>query len=274
MSRFIAFIAGLVVATGFGSPAFGEELGFYLWLMGGQQLGENTQLTDAPITAEMRVKKSTKAARVLEKYSTLKPVAVRDGSIVVLSHSHDSLRSEPTVQDSSATFVIDFDEPAVEELVREASAQSDGKLTPEELSHFVYRHVSQKTHSRGFDIASRVAVTGEGDCTEHANLLTAMARANGYPSRVVFGVLAMESDSNVQFFGHAWSEIHDGVRWQRADATRPVEPDPGIRYRYLPIMPMTDEGPGYVMGAIERTTIWPSQVRIINAEYAEGSDPY
>jgi hypothetical protein len=41
----------------------------------------------------------------------------------------------------------------------------------------------------------------------------------GWPARVVLGVVLVPQESTVRAFGHAWTEIHDGRRWQRADAT-------------------------------------------------------
>jgi hypothetical protein len=42
--------------------------------------------------------------------------------------------------------------------------------------------------------------------------------------------------------GHAWAEIHDGGRWQIADAAALNIPAP---LRYLPLAALTDEGPGF-----------------------------
>ena len=107
-----------------------------------------------------------------------------------------------------------------------------------------------------------MARTGSGDCTEHAVLLTALARANGIPARVVFGMLLIETDDAVHAYGHAWTEVHAEGRWQVLDATLPAEPGPEVWTRYVPIMPLVNEGPGYMMGVIELATVWPAGVRI------------
>ncbi len=64
------------------------------------------------------------------------------------------------------------------------------------------------------DVLSRMA----GDCTEHALVFTALARALGIPSRVVGGVMYC-GDELGAFAWHAWAEIHDGARWITIDPT-------------------------------------------------------
>ncbi len=128
---------------------------------------------------------------------------------------------------------------------------------------FVNKHISHKTNLRGYDIASKVAKTGSGNCTEHAFLLIALARAKGYPARVVVGILVFAVDQNAQSFGHAWSEIHDGQAWQRYDATLPDNRNPGEWLRYLPLMPLVNEVPGYTMGLIEISSVLPRNVQLV-----------
>ena len=56
---------------------------------------------------------------------------------------------------------------------------------------------------RGDRTAVEVLETRTGDCTEHSVLLVALARALGYPARVVVG---MVSDGSVFAF-HMWAEV-------------------------------------------------------------------
>ena len=55
-----------------------------------------------------------------------------------------------------------------------------------------------------------------GDCSEHALLFVALARAAGIPAREVGG-LAYPGDEPPLFGWHAWAEIHDGSQWVSVD---------------------------------------------------------
>jgi hypothetical protein len=80
---------------------------------------------------------------------------------------------------------------------------------------------------------------------------------------VVVGILVVAVDQKAQSFGHAWTEIHDGQAWQRFDATLPENRNPGEWLRYLPFMPLVNEGPGYTMGLIEISSALPRNVRLV-----------
>jgi transglutaminase-like putative cysteine protease len=115
----------------------------------------------------------------------------------------------------ASTFVVDYDEPDVQELL---AGVPRGKRTPHGLEEFVSKAIANKTYARGFDIASRVAKFKSGDCTEHAVLLAALLRAVKIPARVAFGVVvALGPDSHFAA-GHAWVEFAEKGRWQRLDA--------------------------------------------------------
>lgn len=60
--------------------------------------------------------------------------------------------------------------------------------------------------------------TRRGDCSEHALLLTTLARAAGIPAREVGGLMYM-GDRFQAFGGHAWSEVVLGGRWVPVDPT-------------------------------------------------------
>lgn len=118
-----------------------------------------------------------------------------------------------------------------------------GDASPERLRELVDAAIPDESMGRGWDLASRVATTGSGDCTEHAMLLTALARAAGLPARVALGVLLVQEQGRVHAFGHAWSEIHDGAsgRWRPLDATPlPQQVDAVV---HLPTALLADEVP-------------------------------
>jgi hypothetical protein len=161
------------------------------------------------------------------------------------------------------SFVLDFDEPALAPL-RDALAREHGaQPSLEALRDFTGRAIARKTMERGWDLASVVAQNGVGDCTEHAVLLAALARAAGRPARVVVGVLFAETEAGVLAFGHAWAEIHVDGAWRRVDAT-PVAA--WGRVRYLPLFALEDESPGCGMALAAATqALWVREIELSRA---------
>jgi transglutaminase-like putative cysteine protease len=175
---------------------------------------------------------------------------------------------DPDVHTQSS-FLLDFDEPSVEAATRELSS-GPARPSPAAIEAFVNRYIVDKTYARGFDIASRVAQTQSGDCTEHAVLAAALLRKFGYPARVIFGLtilgVATKADTSLSALGHAWAEYFDGGEWKRVDAAlNALKPDgsgaavgvPGLprdaklRLAYLPITVLKDEGPGFARVALD-----------------------
>ncbi|MCH8045587.1 MAG: transglutaminase domain-containing protein [Planctomycetes bacterium] len=85
------------------------------------------------------------------------------------------------------------------------------------LERSVHRAITEKNFSQAFSTAAEVAESLEGDCTEHAVLLAAMARARGIPARVVMGLVYMEGRQSLGY--HMWNEVYVGGRWTALDAT-------------------------------------------------------
>lgn len=160
---------------------------------------------------------------------------------------------------TDATFVIDYDEPAVLILAEQLRSELQRAPTVAELTQFVDSTIKDKTYARGFEIASQVAEHKSGDCTEHAVLLTALARYFQMPARVTFGLLLYEEGNKLSTAGHAWSEVFYNNKWVRADATQLSSPQVE-NLKYIPLMPLVNEGPGYGANMYTLTTIIPSKV--------------
>jgi hypothetical protein len=150
----------------------------------------------------------------------------------------------PLERHREPSFVIDFEEPAVLALRQSMTAAPGAALTVDGLVTFAGQAIPNKIGTRGFDVASRAAERQEGDCTEHAVLLTALARAAGFPARVVVGVALVRQGNSIAAFGHAWSEIFNAGKWRRADATGIGE---HLQVRYLRAGSLDDEGPGFAL---------------------------
>ena len=84
------------------------------------------------------------------------------------------------------------------------------------LTQFVYNYV-QDDYIPAFSNALEVLHTKKGDCTEHAVLFVALARALGIPSRVAVGIAYWPAGKG--FGWHAWSEVFLGKHWISVDPT-------------------------------------------------------
>jgi hypothetical protein len=115
---------------------------------------------------------------------------------------------------------IDSDAPALRALAREVAGETPGAYAAAtRLSRFVHgRLVKALGQSR--DRATEVLTAGAGDCTEHALLLTALARAAGVRARPVYGLVeAVLGDGASALYWHAWVEVQVGAAWLALDPT-------------------------------------------------------
>lgn len=169
---------------------------------------------------------------------------LEDGTIRLLSHAYQGGKDAAGPGHTASTFVIDWKDPAVAAL-REQLVDEGGKplRSPQALRAFVARYIDNKGMSRAYDAASVVARARQGDCTEHAVLLAALARMQKVPARVVHGLVLLKLPRGIQAFGHAWVEIRAKAGWQVLDAALGDEGSP----LYIPLAVMQDEGPAHSM---------------------------
>lgn len=129
----------------------------------------------------------------------------------------------PTAADRQPNNMIQSDNPKVQALAAEATRhiETAGGKTGDwgvaaALEKHVHRKIKAKNFSTAFATAAEVADTLEGDCTEHAVLLAAMARAKGIPARVAIG-LVYAGEAGFAF--HMWTEVYLDEHWYPLDAT-------------------------------------------------------
>jgi hypothetical protein len=115
---------------------------------------------------------------------------------------------------------VDSDAPAIRALAAEVAGDAPGAYAAAvRIERYVYRKL-EKTFGRSRDRASEVLASGQGDCTEHALLFTALARAAGVPARPVYGlVYARYGDGQDALYWHAWAEVRSGDEWIALDPT-------------------------------------------------------
>lgn len=125
--------------------------------------------------------------------------------------------------------MITSDHPKIKELL--AKALSDGPpQSPAEAAEVLRAYVRQYVNTRDLSVglasAAEVAITAQGDCTEHAVLLAALLRAQGIPSRTVSGLIYVDRflETDHIFAYHMWTQAWlnpdgQGSRWMDLDAT-------------------------------------------------------
>jgi hypothetical protein len=124
---------------------------------------------------------------------------------------------EPAAEFTTANSILQVDDPRIQKMAREAKGTlADPAELALALERFVHGAVSEKNFSQGFATAAEVAESREGDCTEHAVLLAALARACGIPSRVAIGLVYVGRAGGFGY--HMWTEVYLDGQWVPLDA--------------------------------------------------------
>lgn len=112
--------------------------------------------------------------------------------------------------------LIQSDDPTVVFLAQQAAGQiEDPWQAAVALEHLVHSKMTSQGISSAFATAGEVARDLRGDCTEHAVLLAALARARGIPARVAIGLVYYRQE----FLYHMWTEVYVDGAWIPLDAT-------------------------------------------------------
>lgn len=130
----------------------------------------------------------------------------------------DAPADPPTDDDLKPNNLIQSDYPAIVARAGQvAGEEQDPWQVAVALERCVDEVITRSGYSQAFATAAEVIDSGEGDCTEHAVLLAAMARARGIPARTAIGLVYVDQ----AFWYHMWTEVHVAGRWTPLDATRP-----------------------------------------------------
>ena len=117
---------------------------------------------------------------------------------------------------------VQSDDKRIVALARKAVGDAaDAAQAARRIEAFVAGYIRKKDFSVGYATASEVALSRQGDCTEHAVLAAAMCRAVGVPAQVVIGVTYVpEFGKRKHVFGpHAWVRAYVGGKWIGLDAS-------------------------------------------------------
>lgn len=128
----------------------------------------------------------------------------------------------PTNQDSRGGPLVDSGHSLVKQLADTAIAKKNEQARlARELTRSTHSLIRKKNYASGFVPASEVARSGEGDCTAHAVLLTAMLRARGIPARVAIGLVYVPAEPKPRMAYHMWTLAYINDQWLHFDATLP-----------------------------------------------------
>ena len=169
-----------------------------------------------------------------------------EGGVAFSLHGYPVSATPVAYAHSAVSFLIDYTEPAIQELAGPIEQRYGQQPSPRELEQFVHDFIVDKNVAHGFDVASMVAKSRAGDCTEHAVLLTALLRMYDYPARTVTGLYVSLAEP-VLAYGHAWTEYYGDAGWSALDGTRISHT---IGAQHVPLGVVEDETIGYAMGLI------------------------
>ncbi|MGN6283061.1 transglutaminase-like domain-containing protein [Frateuria sp.] len=135
--------------------------------------------------------------------------------------SHAGRQAPPRSTDTQPNAWLQSDAPAIRRLAAQAVGGAHGDLQRmRRLRQFVSNYITGHGLDVGYASALEVVNSREGDCTEYAVLLAAMARAQGIPARVVTGMVYADrfAGGSRVFIPHEWVQAWVDGRWQSFDA--------------------------------------------------------
>lgn len=137
--------------------------------------------------------------------------------------------AQPTPLADPAPFLkaepqLELDDPQLKAWVDALVArhQVAKPVLAERLRLAVRGYIVKKDLSMGDGSALEAFRSRTGDCSEHANLLAAVLRIAGIPSRVELGMVYAQDFGG--WVGHAWNSAYVGDRWVHLDSAYPGTP--------------------------------------------------
>ncbi|UPG84845.1 transglutaminase-like domain-containing protein [Luteibacter aegosomatis] len=147
-----------------------------------------------------------------------------DGTFVVdVGFARRGKESVPSGDDTAPSPWVQSDSPRVVELARSVVGDARNDLQRmRRLRAWLSDYIDRKGLDVGYASALETLDSRTGDCTEHAVLLTALARSLGIPARVVTGVVYVDrlGGASRVFVPHAWSQAFVDGRWISFDSAQ------------------------------------------------------
>jgi hypothetical protein len=174
-------------------------------------------------------------------------VIVRRQDHEVLAHAQPTPPPTELQTFLQSTIYVDITDPVVKEMADKAARTAQGDslyALADALRQYVSKAITCKSLNIGYATASEVARSKEGDCSEHAVLLTALARARGLPARAVSGLVGTGEQAGAavcdKLYYHMWTQVWISGTWVDLDAAQ-HQTDCDPTHIALSIMPLTSD---------------------------------
>jgi len=174
----------------------------------------NTETLNIPVTDNQTVRKDDKGHTLV----TVKPLKAAAGQKIPYTGQDAKI-----LQALKPNMYVQSNDPEIVKLAKAAiNGATDAAEAAKKIEKFVYDYIDEKNLAVGYATASEVALSKQGDCSEHAVLTAALCQAAGIPAQVVVGLLYVDNFAGKDnIFGpHAWVQAYIGGKWIGLDATR------------------------------------------------------
>jgi len=144
---------------------------------------------------------------------------IRIKADLMLAETPQSIAAEDREQFRQPSEKIESTHPEITKTARRFRGKSINQQA-KQIHAWTVSHVKDAGYIRDNRGAVYALQQGKGDCTESAQLFTALARAAGIPAKVYGGYI---STSNTKLYPqeyHNWSEFQDDAKWRLADPNR------------------------------------------------------
>lgn len=141
--------------------------------------------------------------------------------ITVNAPQPDGGEAHPTAADTAPNPWVQSTAPQVVDLAKKIVGDANTDLQRmRRLRSYLTNYLRPSGMDVGYATAVETIENGRGDCTEHAVLLTALARSLGIPARVVSGLVYADRYAGATrvFVPHTWAQAWIDDRWVSFDS--------------------------------------------------------
>ena len=183
--------------------------------------GKKLKLGASQFVANVQLSKgSLSEAIITSSHQKLEVNSERSGTLSIeIPEVEDENCVDLPVKDSelqaflSATAFVEVSHPDIRAKAMEIlDGEVNSWRASKKLCKWVYKSITEKKLTGGFNSSLKTLESRSGDCTEHTVLLIAMARSVGIPARICSG-LVFSKDA---FYYHFWPEVYVGT-WVQMD---------------------------------------------------------
>lgn len=183
------------------------------------------RLNAGALSGEIRYRLTTTAPQPWQPPRTGEQSVAVDGDGLLLSICADCGDEPAPSADTlrhhlAANTWVRSDDPRIRSFARQHGRGRSVHTRMTGLTEAVRAHMNGPIDYRHYHDAVTALENRNGDCTEFAVLLAAVARARGIPTRIVHGIAYSGRliERTHVFSPHAWVQAWDGTRWTSYDA--------------------------------------------------------